>query len=83
MCSSVFIKVPLEWNQFGVCHHWHLIRADPLRVAERGGTCMAESTSMGRSAREGLAVTAFLKMSWALSVCETSALSDTTAAVRI
>lgn len=59
---------------------------DPCRPpagAEHGGTCTAESTSMGRSAREGLAVTAFLKMSWALSVCETSALSDSTAAVMI
>jgi len=72
--------VPLEWNWFGVCHHGHLIYADLLQVAEAGGTCMAESTSMGRSAREGLAVTVFPKIS---SACETAALSDTTAAVMI
>lgn len=30
VCSSVFIKVTLECNSFGVCHHWHLIHADLL-----------------------------------------------------
>lgn len=32
VCSSFFIKVTLECNSFGVCHHWHLIHADLLRV---------------------------------------------------
>lgn len=83
VCSSVFIQVPPQWSGFGVSHHRRLIHADPPQETEHGDTCMAESTSMGGSAREGLAVTAFLEISWALSVCETSVLSDTTAAVMI
>lgn len=62
---------------------WPLLELDPCRSqeAELGDTCTAES--MGRSAREGLAVIVFLEISWALSVCETSVLSDATAAVMI
>lgn len=83
VCSSVFTEVSLERNRFGVCHHWHSIQAERLWVVECGGTCMAKSTSVGRNARESLAVTAFLKMSRALSVPETSALTDPAAAVMI